>query len=268
MNYKEFLSSFNLELDDLKRDARWLGCKVFNCKPSLVLEQEVNSKEEKLLTSYIKRLKNNEPLAHIINSAPFFGFDFYVDENVLIPRMETELLVEKIINENKNTKNLKILDVCTGSGCIAIALKKNLDCKVFALDYSEKALKIAKKNAQNHNADITFFRSDMFSEVNETFDIIVSNPPYIQTDEIKTLQNSVKNFEPILALDGGKDGLKFYKIIAENAQNYLKENAKLYLEIGYNQGLSVPKLLEKNFKDIQVCKDYDKNDRIVICKRR
>lgn len=268
MNYKEFLSSFNLESENLLRDARWLGCKVFNCKPNLVLEQIVNSNNKGFLTDCIKRLQNNEPLAHILNSAPFFGLDFYVDTNVLIPRMETEILVEKVINENKNSKNLKILDVCTGSGCIAITLKKNLNCNMFALDYSTKALEIAQNNAQKHNVNITFFKSDMFNEVNETFDIIVSNPPYIQTNEIKTLQNSVKDFEPLIALDGGEDGLKFYKIIAENAQKHLKPNGKLYLEIGYNQGLSVPKLLEKNFKDIQVYKDYDKNDRIVICKRR
>ena len=169
---------------------------------------------------------------------------FYVDENVLIPQPDTETIVEKIIKDYEG-KKVKILDLCTGSGAIGISLAKYIEeSEVTALDISMKALQIAKLNAEKNlvHKKMKFILSDMFEKIeNEKFDIIVSNPPYIESDTIKTLEKQVQN-EPSIALDGGKDGLKFYKIIADYAWKYLNVNGKIYLEIGYNQKEKVIKL--------------------------
>ena len=268
MNFKDYLKSLELKDENLVRDMRWLACSILKKKLHEINSAELTNKQQETLNNGVEKLKQNMPLNYITNSAPFYGLDFYVDENVLIPRMETEMLVEKIIVDNKNAKNLKILDLCTGSGCIAITLKKHLDCSVFASDFSESALKIAKNNAKTHKTDITFIKSDMFKKILDKFDIIVSNPPYIKKSEIEKLDDSVKNFEPYIALDGGNDGLDFYRKIADLAPKFLNKNGKLYLEIGFDQGQSVPKLLENNFKNIEIFKDLDNNDRIVKCFRR
>lgn len=198
--------------------------------------------------------------------------NFYVDENVLIPQPDTEILVEEIINLYKN-KKCKILDLCTGSGAIAIALAKYVeDAQIVASDISMKALQIAKLNAEKNllHKKIKFIESDMFEKIDDTdFDIIVSNPPYIKTDVINTLDASVKK-EPNIALDGGQDGLKFYKIIINKAHQYLSNNGKLFLEIGYDQKEDVIKLLNKTgyYNEIYSKKDLGQNDRIVVASVR
>lgn len=239
------------------------------------------------------------PLQYITNEQEFMKLKFYVDENVLIPQPDTEILVEQIINDYKE-KEVKILDLCTGSGAIAISLAKYIKKSIVtATDISNKALQIAKLNAEKNlcHTRIKFMLSDMFAniengknydnKINNTiendenlnkkinnnkdkilFDVIASNPPYIKTDVIKKLDITVQN-EPILALDGGKDGLKFYKIIAENAYKFLNENGRLYLEIGYDQKQEVIGLLEKTnkYENIICIQDLAGNDRVIIAKK-
>ena len=195
--------------------------------------------------------------------------DLYVDENVLIPRADTEIVVEeaiKIINENNLTN---ILDMCTGSGAIAIAISKYTENRnINAVDISEKALEVARKNAiSNNTTAIEFICSDMFENVTGKYDLIISNPPYIQKNVIESLDENVKK-EPILALDGGDDGLDFYRNLENNAYEYLNENGYLVLEIGFDQKGEVTKLLQNKYKDIICKKDLGGNDRVIICKRR
>ena len=210
------------------------------------------------------------PIQYITNKQEFMKLDFYVDENVLIPQPDTEILVEKAIEEAKKIENVEILDMCTGSGCIGISIAKNIEnAKVTLVDISENVIEIAKKNALRNKVEsqLTFIQSNMFEKVEKKFDIIVSNPPYIKTDVIPKLDKQVQN-EPHIALDGGKDGLKFYKIIIEEAKKYLKENGKLILEIGYDQKEEVENLIKQSrqYKKIEVIKDLSQNDRVIIGK--
>lgn len=217
----------------------------------------------------LKKLKENMPLQYITNEANFMGLKFFVDERVLIPRYDTEILVEEVIQISKNIKNnpIKILDICTGSGAIAVALKKYISNSiVYAIDISKDALTVANKNAVNNNVEINFIHSNMFENINEKFDIIVSNPPYIRKDVIKTLNNDVKK-EPSIALDGGVDGLEFYKILATESKRYLNSNGYIAVEIGYDQKKQVEGLYKENmWNEIYSKVDYSGNDRIVVAK--
>ena len=190
---------------------------------------------------------------------------------MLAPRQDTEILVEqaiKYINDQQQVQ--KVLDLCTGSGAIAITIAKNTNSKVTATDISKRALAVATKNAKNLDAKVTFLQSDAFKDLKPSskFDIIISNPPYIPTKVIETLDEEVKNHDPLIALDGGEDGLDFYKIIADNAPKHLSKGGVLMLEIGYDQKQSVPKLLQTKFKDIQVLNDYGGNPRVVIATKK
>ena len=199
--------------------------------------------------------------------------NFFVDKNVLIPRQDTEILVEEVIKIAKRINAKKILDLCTGSGAIAVSLAKYLpQTEITAIDISNDALKIAKKNAVSNNVEnqITFISSDMFTNLNEEkFDIIVSNPPYIKTNVIKELDIQVKN-EPYIALDGGEDGLDFYKKIINESYQYLKCNGYLCLEIGFDQKFDVIELIEnaEKFEGTYSKKDLFDNDRIIITRMR
>lgn len=222
------------------------------------------SKFDKINTflALLEERKSGKPFQYIINKQNFCGLDFYVDENVLIPRFDTEVLVEKVLKDNKDS-SLSILDLCTGSGAIAISLKSLGKYKlVKALDISDKALQIAAKNAKLNGVELEFIKSDMLSEVDEKFDIIVSNPPYIPSGDIDNLSKEVKEYEPRLALDGKEDGLFFYRIIAKEAKKYLKEDGKIYLEIGYNQAEDIRDLF-KEYQSIEVYKDLAGKDRVV-----
>ena len=219
----------------------------------------------------IKKLIEGVPLQHITHQQEFMKLMFYVDENVLIPRPDTEVLVEEVIKLAKSMNAKKILDLCTGSGAIAVSLAKYIEgSQITATDISRKALSIAKLNATNNNVEdrITFISSDLFQNISEEkYDIIVSNPPYIKRKVIKTLDEEVKR-EPIIALDGGNDGLDFYKKIVKNAYQYLKYKGYLCLEIGYDQKDEVIDLINKEEKYIDTYskKDLFDNDRIVITK--
>ena len=235
-------------------------------------DEEINDGLSNVFFEKIDRLKKHEPLQYIINKQEFMGFDFYVDENVLIPQPDTENLVEEVIllseTLRKNYKTeLRILDLCTGSGAIAISISKLIkNCLVYASDISKEALKIADENSSRNQANVLFIESNLFEKISNLykFDIIVSNPPYIESDVIETLSEEVKK-EPILALDGGDDGLDFYRKIAKEAKGYLNTNGYLAFEIGYNQKEEVEKiLLEVGYKNIYSRKDLAGNDRIVV----
>jgi len=227
-------------------------------------EIEDISKLDKL-DEYVEKRLGHMPIQYILNKAYFCGLPLYVNENVLIPRFDTEVLVEEVLALSKKDKSKRILDMCTGSGAIAIALKKlgGFD-RVDALDISDNALEVAKRNAKELDLDINFLKSDMFSSLTceNKYDIIVSNPPYIQSDVVDTLESEVKDFEPRLALDGDADGMKFYKIIAENYENYLADNGVLALEIGYDEADDIRALFEG--KNVVIKKDLANLDRVAI----
>lgn len=216
--------------------------------------------------NYLQKIIKGTPIQYITKHQQFMALDFYVDENVLIPQPDTEVLVEegiKIIKE----QSMEVLDLCTGSGAIAISIAHYCqNSTVTATDISQEALEVARKNANLNNVNIEFIESNLFAKLTErSFDIILSNPPYIETDIIKTLEKDVQA-EPHLALDGGKDGLEFYKKILNEAHKHLKTNGYLMLEIGYNQGNAVINLEHKNLKLItkQPIKDLAGNDRVLI----
>ena len=214
----------------------------------------------------IERRSKRIPLSYVIGTRDFFGLTFKVDENVLIPEQETELLVEEVI---KHSEGKSVLDMCTGSGCIAISIALfGKPSKVAASDISEKALDVARENAKSLKAgEISFIQGDMFENVTDKFDIIVSNPPYIETGEIDELMPEVRDYIPRLALDGDIDGLKFYRIISKEAVKKLNKNGRIFYEIGYNQSRAVASiLLENSFTDVKIMKDYSGLDRIVMAK--
>ena len=231
----------------------------------LTLRQEVN------YFKAIKRLINGEPIQHITHQQEFMKLSFFVNEDVLIPRPDTEILVEEVIKIAKKIKAKNILDMCTGSGAIAVSLAKYLDnVEITAVDISTKTLNVAKKNAKNNEVEnkITFIESNLFENiVNEKYDIIVSNPPYIKKDVIKTLNKEVQK-EPKIALDGGYDGLDFYRKIASQAIDYLKFESYLCFEIGFDQKEDVTEIIKdtKHYGDIYCKKDLYGNDRIIISK--
>ena len=227
---------------------------------------EVEEENFKRFIQSIQSFLNGKPIQYINNKAYFMGLEFYVDENVLIPRCDTEILVEEVINIIKKNNIVKVLDLCTGSGAIAISLKKYMkDIVVTASDVSNNALSVAKKNAEKIGVDIKFIESDLFNNINEKFDLIVSNPPYIKKDVIPELDIQVRN-EPIIALDGGEDGLKFYKKIIKNSKKFLNKNGFLCFEIGFDQKKDVTDILMQNgYINVYSKKDYGKNDRIIVC---
>lgn len=237
-------------------------------KQELIINSEeiVESSKVNEYNNYLQAIIKGTPIQYITKHQQFMALDFYVDENVLIPQPDTEVLVEegiKIIKE----QNMEVLDLCTGSGAIAVSIAHY--CKnstVTAIDISQEALDVARKNANSNNVNIKFIESDLFDKLTErSFDIILSNPPYIETDIINILEKDVQA-EPHLALDGGKDGLEFYKKILNEAHKHLKTNGYLMLEIGYNQGNAIINLEHKNLKLItkQPIKDLAGNDRVVI----
>ena len=241
--------------------------------------QEISENDFYRFQNGLEKIKNNTPIQYITNHQEFMKLNFYVDENVLIPQPDTEILVEEVlkyVNQQKqndsDTSPIRILDLCTGSGAIAISLAKYIEnVEITATDISNKALQIAKLNAEKNlvHSKIKFIESDMFENITDNnFDIIVSNPPYIETDTIKELSQEVQK-EPKLALDGGFNGLKFYNIIIKNSHNYLNAHGHLFLEIGYNQKSALFDLINSstNFVNPQCIIDLSGNDRVIICEK-
>ena len=260
-----------------KIEEAWIVSKMLLANLLKIKKEEltINSEkelEQKMQEEYFKgicKVANGYPIQYLIHSKEFMKMSFYVDEEVLVPRADTEILVEETLKISKEKD--KILDLCTGSGAIAISLLKyGKNCKIFASDISEKALEIAERNAKkllDNSHSITFLQSNMFEKIEGKFDLIVSNPPYIRRAEIE--KYSLK-YEPKIALDGGEDGLDFYRIIINEAYNYLNENGKVIIEIGFDQKNDVEKLIEKSNKytKIQCKKDLYENDRVIIFERR
>lgn len=270
---KEILEENNIS--DSKQKARRLLAYLLNKSKEYLMiheDEEISDQMYNLYFEKIERLKNHEPLQYIIENQEFMGFDFYVDKNVLIPQPDTENLVEEVINivEKNSLKQPRILDMCTGSGAIAISLAKLVKGSiVYGSDISEEALKIAENNSVSNQANVLFMKSDMFKNIFKEFrfNIIVSNPPYIETETIKNLSQEVQN-EPRIALDGGADGLKFYREIAENSKKFLEENGFLALEIGYNQKKKVEEILKKNeFRNIYTRKDLAGINRVIVAQK-
>lgn len=213
----------------------------------------------------LERRKNGEPLQYILNSAYFYGREYFVDRGVLIPRKDSEIPCEKIINLIKKNKLKDFLEIGVGSGCFSLTVNLETGINVKGVDISDDALKVAEINNERLKGNCKFFKSDLFSNVVGKFDIIYSNPPYIKSDVIDTLQREVRDFEPRLAIDGGEDGLKFYRDIAKAAPFYLKEGGYLAFEIGYDQRADIENILrENNFINIESFKDYGGKDRVVI----
>lgn len=266
------LKSNNVESPKLK--ARLVLQYVLNIKREQLIiydNEQITQQQEKVYMQNLEKLIKGTPLQHITNSQEFMKMNFYVNNHVLIPRPDTEILVEEVIKIAKEYTNPVILDLCTGSGAIAVSLAKYIpNCKVYASDISKKALEVAKINAKNNEVEnkIEFLESNLFEKIkNLKFDIIVSNPPYIRIEVIESLDAEVKQ-EPIIALDGGEDGLKFYKEIVEQAYPYLKLGSYLCFEIGYDQKIDVIEIIEnsKKYEKTYCKKDLYGNDRVIVTK--
>jgi len=252
------------------RNAILLLSHITNKSSALILlhENHILSESEKYL-EYVNRHKNGEPLQYIIGKWEFMGQEFLTDNRALIPRPETELLVEDVLNFINN-RELHVLDMCTGSGCIAVAIKKLAPKTIVtAVDISSEALELARLNANAHDLDleIEFIQSDLFSAFNDCkkFDVIISNPPYIPTSEISTLETTVRDYEPHLALDGGTDGLDLYRRLVPESFKFLHPNGVLFLEIGHIWVAEL--LIESGFKDVKILNDYAEIPRIVKGKK-
>lgn len=249
---------------DEKSDAEWIVCNATGLKRSELEKNKtiVQPTHVKKAMETAKERAAGRPLWYIIGDTDFYGYTIKVDERVLIPRPETEELVAFAAENIKSDD--KVLDLCTGSGAIAIALKLKTGATVTASDISDGALELATENAAQNKADITFINSNMFGNVTENYDVIVSNPPYIPTQDINGLEKSVKDYEPKLALDGGADGLDYYKIIAVDGINHLNAGGKLFLEVGIGQANAVKELLEQaGFINVEIRKDISGVERMI-----
>lgn len=257
--------------------ARFLLMYMLDESPQLfsnsLSEKLSKENEEKYFSLIEKHIKEDVPLSHLVGFEYFYDRKFKVTKDVLSPRMETEELIYKVVEYVKATKknNLKILDLCTGSGIIAITLKKELEqvlVDVIASDISEEAIEVAKENAQSHDATIKFVKSDIFNNIDDKFDIIVSNPPYIDRKDEVTMKDNVLKYDPHLALFAEEEGMYFYRKIIEQANDYLNENGVIFFEIGYDQKDKIIKLADMNGYSAEVYKDINGRDRMAFLVRK
>lgn len=248
----------------------WLYCTDMDKKEYLMnQEKEYPYGIPENYRTCISRRCSREPLQYIVGFQNFMGYDFITEKNVLIPRFDTEILVEQMIDfirKRYQKENVRILDMCCGTGCIGLSLK--LFCgdsaEVLLCDISEDAVRITKKNAEKLNAHCRVIKSNLFESIEGRFDVIVSNPPYIKSSEIQALMPEVRDFEPILALDGRSDGLYFYRKITKEAELYFDEQGYLFFEIGYDQAYDVQQLLvDRGYTDVQIVKDLAGKNRVV-----
>lgn len=252
---------------DAKVDA-WLlfemACKVERQFYYLHMDEDITMEQQREYEIALKKRAEHIPLQYIVGEQEFMGLKFKVNSSVLIPRQDTETLVEEALK--KIEPDMKVLDMCTGSGCIIISIIKNVpSAEGYAVDISKQALNVAKENAKSNEVPVNFERSDLFDNVTEKFDIIVSNPPYIPTADIPGLMPEVGNFEPVEALDGKEDGLYFYRKIVENCGDYLNPGGYILFEIGCDQGEAVSTMLrEAGFYEVKIVKDLAHLDRVVI----
>lgn len=274
MTVKDIIIKTTAVLKDAGIESASLDCRLLLCKflgvdkVYLITNSDREIDDLSEFDALVKRRLNHEPMQYILNHAEFMGLDFYVDENVLIPRPDTEILVEKVISHFGET-SFEFLDIGTGSGCIPISILANCkNARGISADISEKAIDVAKKNAESNGVSerLNFINIDILNHFPEgKFDCIVSNPPYIESEVVETLMPDVREFEPYLALDGGADGLTFYRRIADKGYDSLKDGGLLAFEIGYNQGESVGRIMnEKGYRNTEVIKDIAGNDRVVV----
>ena len=251
---------------DAKNDA-WLllemVCKIDRSFYYLHMEEDLLEEQVSEYEIALKKRAEHVPLQYIVGETEFMGLKFKVNSSVLIPRQDTETLVEEVLKEVK--PGLQVLDLCTGSGCIIISILHNAPGVTGqAIDISKQALNVAKENARLNGVSVDFEQSDLFHNVVGTFDVIVSNPPYIPSAEVVKLMPEVGEFEPLEALDGKEDGLYFYREIISSCRDYLKPEGRIFFEIGFDQGEAVSKMLRENgFKKVRVIKDLARNDRVV-----
>lgn len=257
---RQTIESLN-KLDNANQQAAWLLCNRLNCNMAdLIIDNvELGENQKQQIEKDIEKLKNGYPLQYLLGETEFMGLKFLVKENVLIPRNDTEILVNKAVEYIKD-KPLNVLDMCCGTGCIGISIAhlcKN--AKVTCVDISPSAIELTSENAKLNKVDIKIIQSDLFERITGKFDVLISNPPYIESAEIEKLPVQVQ-FEPKLALDGRQDGIYFYKKIVEECKDYLNKTNQIFFEIGYNQGKSVSDLLPGS----QIIKDYYGHDRVII----
>jgi len=257
------------EIDEAMLDAWYLLEHITGVSRAMYFMDMDKCISEEQLQKYqesISKRARHIPLQHITGVQEFMGLEFCVNEHVLVPRQDTEVLVESVLNVLED--EMKVLDMCTGSGCILLSLlklTKSTDISGVGVDISEEALRVANRNAEKLGIDVELLQGDLFSNINEKYDVIVSNPPYIRTAVIEELAEEVKFHDPFLALDGKEDGLYFYRRIIKESPNYLKENGKLYFEIGHDQGEAVSRLMkEAGFAEVTVKKDLAGLDRVVF----
>ena len=257
--------------------ARFLLMYILDESPQLfsnnLSEQMSKEIEDKYFSLIEKHIKEDVPLSHLVGFEYFYDRKYKVTKDVLSPRMETEELIYKVIEYVKasNKNKFKILDLCTGSGIIAITLKKELEqvsVDVIASDISEEAIEVAKENAQSHDATIKFIKSDIFNNIDDKFDIIVSNPPYIDRKDEITMKDNVLKYDPHLALFAEEEGMYFYRKIIEQANDYLNENGVMFFEIGYDQKDKIIKLADMNGYSAEVYKDINGRDRMAFLVRK
>ncbi len=278
MTLRELLAAGEEELrsvgiDDWNMDAWYLMEETLQVTRTRYLMDSGRTVSEDEKTRYLEQIEKRAshiPLQHLTGHQEFMGLDFQVSEDVLVPRQDTEVLVEEVLKYMRS--GMHVLDMCTGSGCILLSTLKLAaelngcrDLQGTGADLSEKALRIAEQNREQLGlaGNVTLVQSNLFENIRGTYEIIVSNPPYIASEVITTLSEEVKDHEPMMALDGGADGLDFYRIIIEKSPSYLTPGGMLFFEIGYDQGVSVSQLMEKDFTDIHVIKDLAGLDRVV-----
>ena len=271
MNYTEaFLMGMQklkeAEIGEAQLDARLLLEEVCGTDHNTLLchgDREVSEAEEEQYRKALEQRAVHVPLQHLLGYQDFMGLRFQVNEYVLIPRQDTEILVEEAMRYLHD--GMRILDLCTGSGCILLSLLHySNDCEGVGVDISQEALQVAAQNAELLGIKADFLKSDLYEKVTGKFDLLVSNPPYIERAVIPTLMEEVREHDPYIALDGGEDGLDFYRRIIGGAQDYLKRGGQILMEIGSGQAKAVSELLrEAGFKEIDVCRDFAGLDRVV-----
>ena len=265
----------NLEYMDPLKESVYILSEILKKDKSYIyinLHKWVDREEEQRFLELIDRRSKGEPISYIFSTKEFMGIDFFVEKGVLIPRPETEALVEYVLSYISNTfkgENIKVLDIGTGTGAIALSIGKySKNIEVLGIDISDIPIRVANENLSRLKLkNVAFRKSNLFENIkeDEKFSIIISNPPYIKTSLIENLQVDVREFEPKLALDGGEDGLSFYRKITKESKNFLLNNGMIIYEIGFDQGKSVEKiLLDEDFIDIEIIKDFQGLDRIVL----
>jgi release factor glutamine methyltransferase len=264
---KKSLKAANIESWSIDASLIMMHAMGFN-KMQLVTHDtdEVTPEKEEIISKFESERLSNKPMQYILGHCEFMGLDFDVNESTLIPRPDTEILVENAIEIIEKYGCKTVLDIGTGSGAIAVSLAKYTNAEVTAVDISPKALETAKHNAEKNGVNVNFILSDLFENINTEFDVIVSNPPYIETAVVETLESNVKDYEPRTALDGGEDGLYFYRKITQNAHRYLTDCCgALAFEIGYNQAEALKKIFKTySFDNILIKNDLSGLNRLAI----